>query len=70
VDVIEKATWILGATVFVLVVLSSYITKPSEAEIGPGLDAVEGSSSSTGEGAQEEVPQEQAVPFNEGDSAK
>ncbi len=38
VDVIEKATWILGGAVVVLVVLSSFITKPTEKQIGPGLE--------------------------------
>ncbi|MGB0431222.1 MAG: preprotein translocase subunit SecG [Bacteroidia bacterium] len=38
VDVIEKATWVMGGAVVILVVLSSFITKPAESEIGPGIE--------------------------------
>ncbi|MBI1182809.1 preprotein translocase subunit SecG [bacterium] len=37
VDVIEKATWILGGAVLVLVVLSSYVTAPKQDPYGPGI---------------------------------
>jgi preprotein translocase subunit SecG len=67
VDVIEKATWVLGIAVVVLVILSSFITKPQQAEVGPGLDGGggfgEGSAIEQPAPGAEEIP-EGAVPFN------
>ncbi|MFY0674866.1 MAG: preprotein translocase subunit SecG [Bacteroidia bacterium] len=61
VDVIEKATWVLGIAVVVLVVLSSFITKPQQGEVGPGLEG--GTNLPIDEPTIDEMP-EGAVPFN------
>jgi preprotein translocase subunit SecG len=64
VDVIEKATWILGIAVVVLVVLSSFITKPKQTEVGPGLEG--GVTVPAEDPAMEGAPGEGMVPFNSG----
>ena len=68
VDVIEKATWILGIAVVLLVVLSSFITKPKQAEVGPGLDGG-GVTVPAEEPVLEENPGGGTVPFNDGDTS-
>lgn len=38
VDVVEKATWYIGIAILVLIILSSAVTAPREAEFGPGIE--------------------------------
>lgn len=62
VDVIEKATWILGIAVFVLVVLSSAVTAPKESDLGPGIINEESGSTEILEETQPENTEELSIP--------
>lgn len=47
VDVVEKATWYIGIAILVLIILSSAVTAPREAEFGPGIEGGVGEQTQT-----------------------
>lgn len=69
VDVVEKATWYVGIAIIVLVVLSSYITAPREAEVGPGINADGSIPTQTIAPAQDDAAQDPPIDVPQGTDA-